>query len=462
MNLPYNPNDKKSIIEYAKRLRGKTLRDACDLKQTKYNRKGKGNFGQILEEFYFQYKPNSVSEPDFKKVGLELKSSPLKKLKNNEFRSKERLVLNIINFFDIVKQNFENSSFLKKNSNLLLVFYLFQSDLNLLDYSIHIVDEWIFSGIDLEIIKRDWKFIKQKIADGKAHELSEGDTFYLGACTKGANSKSIRKQPFSIVSAKQRAFSLKQGYVNHILASLSNDTKKYGRLINHEQVIKDKSIEELVLDRFKSYIGMTTDEIIKLIKTKPSNKAKNFHSSLIKGILGISPDSEIEEFKKADITLKVIKVNAKNNIRENISFKAFKYTDLIKENWENSSFKEDLEHKFLFVFFKQINGDVVLVKTKFWNMPFKDIQKAKKVWLHTKAVVKRGEIIKEILKNGKRKSWFIKKTQSSVAHVRPHANNINDTYKLSIKDQLTNLSDFTKHSFWLNNTYIRDEVYLKP
>ena len=28
---------------------------------------------------------------------------------------------------------------------------------------------------------------RAKIAEGKAHELSEGDTFYLGACTKGAN-----------------------------------------------------------------------------------------------------------------------------------------------------------------------------------------------------------------------------------------------------------------------------------
>ena len=37
-----------------------------------------------------------------------------------------------------------------------------------------------FSDTDLEIIKKDWELIKQKIANGKAHELSEGDTFYLG------------------------------------------------------------------------------------------------------------------------------------------------------------------------------------------------------------------------------------------------------------------------------------------
>ena len=47
----------------------------------KHGYKGKGNFGQILEKFYFGYEPNSESEPDFKEAGIELKSSPLKTLK---------------------------------------------------------------------------------------------------------------------------------------------------------------------------------------------------------------------------------------------------------------------------------------------------------------------------------------------------------------------------------------------
>ena len=34
----------------------------------------------MFEKFYFQYEPNSESEADFKEIGLELKSSPLKQL----------------------------------------------------------------------------------------------------------------------------------------------------------------------------------------------------------------------------------------------------------------------------------------------------------------------------------------------------------------------------------------------
>ena len=65
---------------------------------------------------------NSKSEADFFEIGMELKSSPLKRLKNNEYRSKERLVLSIIDYLKIVEQSFEESDFWKKNANILLIF----------------------------------------------------------------------------------------------------------------------------------------------------------------------------------------------------------------------------------------------------------------------------------------------------------------------------------------------------
>jgi DNA mismatch repair protein MutH len=135
------------------------------------NHKGKGNFGQILEKFYFDYEPNSDAEPDFKEAGLELKSSPLKILKNGEFRSKERLVLNIINYLEVHKEEFETSSFWKKNAHLLLVFYLHDKELDLLDYLIKLVDGWQYPSEDLIIIKQDWEFIKQKIIDGESSRV---------------------------------------------------------------------------------------------------------------------------------------------------------------------------------------------------------------------------------------------------------------------------------------------------
>lgn len=466
MKLQYNPSDKNSIIEYAKKLKGKSLRQVCNPNILEHSYSGKGNFGQVLEKFYFGYEPNSSAEADFAQIGMELKSSPLKQLKNNEYRSKERLVLNIINYVNVVNQNFENSDFVKKNSSILLIFYLHQAGFDILDYLIKLVDEWSFPSTDLEIIKKDWELITKKIADGKAHELSEGDTFYLGACTKGANALSVRQQPFSEIPAKQRAYSFKQGYVNHIIASIANESKEiYGKLIPNVQVAKKLTIEEIVISKFKPFYGKTEQEIVKILKIEINTKAKSFYANLTKAILGIELDKEIEEFEKAEIIVKTVRLKENDLPKEDISFPNFKYKEIVNQNWEDSDFKDILEHKFLFVFFQFENEKLVLKKVKFWNMPYLDLIEVEKVWTKTKQIVSKGEIVKEIKTNKKGKEIrftnFPSKKFSPISHVRPHATNALDTYELPKKDKVTKLNEYTKHCFWLNNTYVRDQIYLK-
>ena len=461
MKLAYNPKDKKSVLDYAKQLKGKTLREVCNSDILKHKYSGKGNFGQVLERFYFGYEPNSKAEADFFEAGMELKSTPLKRLKNGEYRSKERLVLNIINYLEVVNQKFETSDFWKKNATLLLIFYLYQANYDLLDYVIKLVDAWKYPTTDLEIIKKDWRLIKQKIEDGKAHELSEGDTFYLGACTKGANASSMRNQPFSNVPAKQRAYSLKQGYVNHIIASISTGAIGiYGKLIPSVAVAKRETIEEIVISKFKPYYNKTVKQILKKTGVKINTTAKSFYANLTKAILGIELDKEIEEFEKAEIIVKTVRLKENNLPKEDISFSNFKYQEIINEEWDESNFKDILEHKFLFVFFQFENAELVLRKVKFWNMPYADILEAERVWEQTKSIVQKGKIVKEV-KNGIRYTNFPNKTFNPVSHVRPHATNAADTYPLPTKDKLTKAKEYTKHCFWLNNTYVRDEIYLK-
>lgn len=471
-NLPYNLNDKNSVIEYAKKLIGKSIKDICG-KDLINNQKNKGGFGQLLEKFYFLYEPNSDSEPDFKEAGLELKSSPIKKLKRLNYVSKERLVLNIINYVEVVNQEFNSSSFWKKNNNLLLVFYIYETEKEKVDYRIEIVDEWSFPAIDLEIIKKDWNVIKNKVKDGKAHELSEGDTFYLGACTKGSKGGNLRVQPNSTTKAKQRAYSLKQGYVNHIIATLSDGTKEnYGKLIPSLSIAKKLSLEEIVISKFKPFYGQSIEQLVDFFKLYTINaKSKQYFSLISKAILNkileVPLDklatSYLEEFEKAEIQVKTVRLKENNLPKEDISFPTFKYKEFINEDWENSAFKEILEHKFLFVFFQFENEKLVLRNVKFWNMPYNDLLKAEKVWTKTKQIITNGEIVKAVKtdKNGKevRVTNFPNKKFSKVSHVRPHAKDARDTYPLPVKDKFTNQVEYTKHCFWLNNTYIRDNIY---
>ncbi|TYA74801.1 Sau3AI family type II restriction endonuclease [Seonamhaeicola marinus] len=453
-----------SIIDFAKKLKGKSLKQACGEEIRNHGYKGKGNFGQILEKFYFGYEPNSDAEPDFKEAGIELKSSPLKVLKNGDFRSKERLVLNIINYLEVHKEDFENSSFWKKNAHLLLVFYLHDKDSSLLDYLIKLVGSWQYPNEDLKIIKHDWEIINQKIKNGKAHELSEGDTFYLGACTKGSTAlKSYREQPFSKEKAKQRAYSLKQGYVNHIIANIAQEENaNYGKIIEQPEILDlVPSIEEVVVSKFRPFYGKSSEQIEHELDLELNPTAKSYFANLTNAILGLKLGQKIKEFEKADIQVKTIRLKENNLPKEDISFPTFKYEELVKTDWEDADFKSILESKFFFVFYQFKEQSLILRKVKFWNMSQSDILEAKLVWDKMVKTVSKGEIIKEVTQQGKRKTYFPKKKENRISHVRPHARNASDTYKLPIADKYTGLTEYTKHCFWLNASYVKDEIFLK-
>ncbi|MCF8186664.1 MAG: hypothetical protein K9J28_07595 [Sulfuritalea sp.] len=225
MPLPYDINDKNSILEFADRLSGKSLRDVLPANLTKQidsqliSAGNKGKFGHKVEKYYFGYEINNDTEPDFP-CGLELKVTPLKSLLNGSLSPKERLVCNIINYMEIINERWETSSFLHKNREILMLRYVdpldstvSQLDYKFLDVRIHN----LITSDDLEQFEEDWNFIVNKIKFGNAHNLSESDTKFLGACTKGADSSSTRRQPYSDEMAMQRAFCFKTQYMKVLL-----------------------------------------------------------------------------------------------------------------------------------------------------------------------------------------------------------------------------------------------------
>ena len=123
--MKYDEKSVNSILQYANKLVGQSFAEIDKYSRLEDN-KGKGNLGQVIEESYFGYDVNSRAEADFAHVGIELKVTPYKKNKNNTISAKERLVLNIINYMEEYKKTFYESSFWKKNKELLLVFYEWQ------------------------------------------------------------------------------------------------------------------------------------------------------------------------------------------------------------------------------------------------------------------------------------------------------------------------------------------------
>jgi hypothetical protein len=142
-----------------------------------------------------------------------------------------------------------------------------------------------------------------------------------------------------------------------------------------------------------------------------------------------------------------------------MSVPSFSFFDIVNEDWDDSSFKEILETKYFFVFFKYDEKNILrLNKVKFWNMSQNDIIEAKKVWDKVKKVIENGDIVREVI-GGIRYTNFPSKNFNEIAHIRPHAQNAADTLPLPILDKVTRQLEYTKQSFWLNNSYIRDVIY---
>ena len=467
--MKYDASSKSSIMAHALTILGKSLRELYP-NATSGTRGGKGNFGNDVEFYHFERPNNSNPEPDFGLIGYDLKCTPLDPSAHG-YVAGERLVITMIDFINEAKINHYTESHFWEKAKMLLIFYLRIKGSPYLDYIVQMIRWWNIPEEDLKIIIDDWNKIHDKLVHGLAHELSEGDTLYLGACTKSSDS-SIRRPQFAenAPEAKPRAYCLKKQYMNWLVVDSFLDkrnvninpsmnlTRKYmERIIRIKRetgvVVKsideyeaDETFEDLVIRRFAPYYGKTLSEISQLTGIQISDRAKDFAYQTCLAILGVK-GKKIEEFEKAGILLKSVSLqHDMKSLKESMSFTAFKYLDVATEdNWEDSGWYETITSRFFFVIFqKSEDGDrtkLRLRKVFFWGMPVEDQEECKVVWQDT-----RNKILNDVFDD------FMGMADNPVCHVRPHALNNNDTYPTPSGRNVP------KKCFWLHHQYILNIV----
>lgn len=454
-NLPYDIKNVESIFEYSKGLLGKTLRDF--VWEGYEPKKGKGGFGQMVENIYFLLETNNYAGADFSEAGMELKCTPLEKNKKDEYRIKERLVCNMINYCDVIKEDFEHSHFYLKCQLMLLLFYLHQSNCDRLDLEFIFSVLWKLPEKDLLIIRHDYEVIIDKIKQGKAHELSEGDTMYLGACRKGQKGDSLMKQPNNDIDAPRRAFSLKMAYMRTILDyvvksgknAVSNVAGAKSELVTTNALLKH-SFDDILLSRFKPFLNMPFEKIAKRKKVNISKNPKNKFAMIANAIAATTKCTNVnrsEEFLKAGLTMKTIRIQANGLIKEAMSFENIDYMEVAEcEDWVDSRLYELFSSRFMFVVFKEQNAgkeDYVLNDVFFWTMPQADLGIAEEYWNHIK---------KNILDNHISEEYWWKGTDKKKFHVRPKAGHATDLAPTPSG------KGAKKFCYWFNNDYIREIV----
>lgn len=476
--------DGASIERYAVRLKGMTFRDVLnlDIKPDGYDRKNygstryKGGMGNLLEERYFGYKSNSDERPDFPDAGVELKATcyDIRK-KDGRPTAGERLSLTMIPYDRPVTVDFDSSHVWSKCHSILLVYYHRDRSMEKYDQRITHVKLFTPPEEDLKIIREDYRTIVSYIRSGRAHELSEGLTTYLGAATKGATAESSLVEQYYPhleedgtlvhIKAKKRAFSFKRQYMDYVLHHYLMGEPDDAESIVSTEDLDRSSFTQHVHDLIASHFGKTDREIAREYDLPyTGNKAQ--WTSLVYRMLGIR-GNHAKEFKKAGISVRVVRIEENNNIKENLSFAPFEFSELLAEEWESSTFRTYLEEtRFFFVVFKKRSGAYHLATCGFWNMPVSDIEgDARSCWEETRRVIRRGvrlDIRTRTESNPVITNDLPGMADNPIAHVRPHAQKA--AYLLSggteigdIQKDASRLPDgrwMTKQSFWFNKKYV--------
>lgn len=215
--------------------------------------------------------------------------------------------------------------------------------------------------------------------------------------------------------------------------------------------ISGNAIEERIAAICSLYYGMSQDALIEHFVIK--NKFGKSKPDILLNILNDEDTGEAREYLKNNhIAAKTVRVEQSGKIRESLPFNAFKFTDLVEETWETSTLYRHLTTtRYLFQVYKRnAEGKLIFTKVFFWSMPETDLRAVAEVWRRTKHIIETG--VKTYFENGTMHNNLPKKTESHIAHVRPHARDCNDTYPLPDGRSLP------KQSFWLNNDYISNIV----
>ena len=482
----YDDSDIQSILDYSQKLLGNTLRDVIaeyevspyktyrdyqentisEIADREISMKSKGQYGNYIEKYFYGYQPNSDSAADFDKVGVELKVTPFKVNKNGTISAKERLVLTILNYMEENLEDFYSTHLWQKCSKILLLFYngLIPGQ-TMSDYIIEKVFLYEWFEEDMEVILEDYHRIVEKIKQGKAHELSESDGNYLSTCTKGAGKgKDFRSQPFSDEPAKQRAWELKSSYMTYLI------NHKIFNQVDQESILatargEKKSFTQVIADKILVYKGFSEEELYSRFDVNPRAKGKN--STLVKNMLGLTGDLEkTQEFQKANMNLRVIRVDKNGLPKEDSPFKNYQFEELARNDiWEESHpFLEICNKRFLFVIFREVSDKLfVLDNIKFWGFPDRLIPEVQRVGTETRKIIQDGV---ELSQNGNKVSTnFPQSKVNTILFTKIHAQN---TYyeirpnefvgkgKLSDTDKLPDGRRITKHSFWIPKKFLKE------
>lgn len=177
--------EKKELVHRLESYVGKTFETIDDKGIFDYVQEHnlqKGIVGSVVEQCIFGYPPDSKQEADLiivdgeEAIKTELKTTGMviQEKPQRHFVAKEPMSITAVGVYDIAEQEFETSHFWEKLEHMLIIYYHYSAthavsaykykDFLMIGYEFH-----EFSNDDVEVLKKDWEYVRSLCADVVSH-----------------------------------------------------------------------------------------------------------------------------------------------------------------------------------------------------------------------------------------------------------------------------------------------------
>jgi DNA mismatch repair protein MutH len=432
----YDLTDAESVLQRARALVGRRLGEVTSVAaEETMTTRSRGTVGHHLER-YFGLQLNSDQEPDFSHLGVELKSVPMVP-QGNSHAAKERTFITAIDYATVSTTAFEGSALDRKTRTTLYIFYGWRpapvtvADLRVLRVLLHERDD-----LDELTLREAYRHVQAAVAAGRAHELSESDTWGVGPATKDARARDV-PQPHGPEPARRRAFAWRAAYTTRLF--------QVARLTDEPIVEAPDALLDLVADatdRLLPHYGRTVAELRDRYAPQLSDGAKSLASGVTRAVLGSEGGRDLEAFDRLGITVRTARAE-RTTLRpfESTSFPAIDFLEVVETPWDASPLQEQL-NAVLFVIYVADRGQrppAARLHTAFLWRPTDD---------EVDVMEREYEAFRTAIATRTPDRWPTAR-DTEILHVRPHGRDKGD------RRPLPTGGDHVRSAFWLNQSYVR-------
>lgn len=303
--------------------------------RTKIHPKITGIAGDVIEQSVLGYPPDTRQEPDLDVDGVktELKTTGIKYIHGNtEFAAKEPMSITAVSPDTIVNETFDDSNFWHKLAHLLFVYYLYDSPTTVraaqyANFPIKGYQFYEFNSEDTEILKNDWKTVRDFIIDLQNNYDDYEDEYprisyelrpklmYIDTAPKWPNKPRFRLKRAVVSSIIQ----------NHFGETLEQLPKSYTSY---------SEIYETCHNLTEIYKGKTISELINLLNINVKNVNKSIGEQIIVKMFGghSKKMQNIELFRKSGIIGKTITLKSTGKKKEDMKFFTIDFNEFNDKN----------------------------------------------------------------------------------------------------------------------------------